>query len=718
MEIQIKPASSSVNTEKNVNKTDTKLCLNMIVKNESKVIGRLLESVAPYIDSYCICDTGSTDNTIALITQFFQDRGIEGKIVQEPFRDFGYNRSYALKQCESMENADYVLLLDADMVFWVQPTLNVQAWKNSLTLDAYYMYQGSENFYYKNVRIVKNNNNTYYWGVTHEFVKTPEGSRYATVPKTSIFINDIGDGGAKSDKFERDIRLLKKGLEEIPNNDRYTFYLANSYRDHGDYELAIETYRKRIEIGGWHEEVWYSYYSIGQCYKRLGKMMEAIDAWMEAYQFFPQRIENLYEIANHYRYIGKNQLAYMFCNIARKQVELHPSPDYLFMYKDVYDYKLDYEMSIIGYYCNLDKHDLGKISMGVLAKHNVETSILKNVLSNYKFYSRQLCDFALPIDSDSLKYLVDVGRNLMSGETTFLQSTPSIVFDTKTQILTVCQRYVDYWINDVGGYENREHITTKNVIAQFSLEDGQTMKLSPHGKELFMEYDKTLDNRYVGLEDVRLHLGNNGEILFNANRGINNSSMMIEHGTLSPDTGKTSSGFMLIDNQRMIEKNWVLFNDATGKLKAIYEWSKLCIGDVVEEMPDSDDEIDTSVESPRSFLFVKTHDIPTPGFFKHVRGSTNGVKIGDEIWFLCHLVSYEDRRYYYHLFIVLDAKTLQLKKYSPLFTFEKEKVEYSLGFICIDDKLVIGYSKMDKKTKYLMLSKSVLEHWMLLSSNK
>lgn len=712
MELQIKTASASTGQSKTVT-AGTKLCLNMIVKNESKVIGRLLTSVAPYIDSYCICDTGSTDNTIGIITSFFQEQGITGKIVQEPFRDFGYNRSYALKQCETMEQADYILLLDADMVFWMNPDLNIQAWKNSLALDAYYMYQGSESFYYKNVRIVKNRNNTYYWGVTHEFVKTPEGSRYDTIPKSLMFINDIGDGGAKSDKFDRDIRLLKKGLEEIPNNDRYTFYLANSYRDHGDHELAIETYRKRIEIGGWHEEVWYSYYSIGQCYKRLGKMADAMEAWLEAYQFFPQRIENLYEIANHYRYLGKNQLAYIFCNIARKQVELHPNPDYLFMYKDVYDYKLDYEMSIIGYYCNLDHYDLGKISMNVLAKHNVETDILKNVLSNYKFYTKQLCDYALPLDTNSTQQLLNVGRDLMSNEPTFFQSTPSIVFNDKTQQLTVCQRYVNYWINETGGYENREHIITKNVIAQFVVDSSQTMQMHRVAEDAFMDYDHTLDNRYVGLEDVRLHLGADHQLLFNANRGINNSSMMIEHGTIDTQH-KTSSGFILIDNQRMIEKNWVLFNDDTGKLKAIYEWSNLCIGDVVEEMPDSDDEIDTTVEPTRSFLFKKTHTHTAPGFFKHVRGSTNGVTIGNEIWFLCHLVSYEERRYYYHLFVVLDAKTLRLKKYTPLFTFEKEKVEYSLGFVYVNDKLLIGYSKMDKETKYMMVNKTVLDQMCLL----
>ena len=48
------------------------ICLNMIVKNEHKVIKRLMESVCSIIDCYCICDTGSTDDTIEIIETFFK----------------------------------------------------------------------------------------------------------------------------------------------------------------------------------------------------------------------------------------------------------------------------------------------------------------------------------------------------------------------------------------------------------------------------------------------------------------------------------------------------------------------------------------------------------------------------------------------------------------------------------------------------------------------
>jgi len=215
-----------------------KLCLNMIVKNESKIITRMFDSVSKIIDSYCICDTGSTDGTPEIIQAYFEAKGISGKVITEPFRDFGYNRTHSLLACAGMPNADYILLMDADMILEIGPAFNKQALPCAV---AHYVFQGSPTMSYKNVRIVKNNIGIKYWGVTHEVIETPPNSVYSGIGKELLFINDVGDGGAKADKYERDIRLLLRGLEEKPNNDRYTFYLANSYRENGEKQKAIET---------------------------------------------------------------------------------------------------------------------------------------------------------------------------------------------------------------------------------------------------------------------------------------------------------------------------------------------------------------------------------------------------------------------------------------------------------------------------------------------
>jgi tetratricopeptide (TPR) repeat protein len=370
---------------------NTTLCLNMIVKNEGKIILRLLESISSIIDSYCICDTGSTDNTIEIIKQFFDNRKISGKIIQEPFRDFGYNRSFALKSCEGMKNADYILLLDADMIFWINPSTSPIEFKNSLSsADAFYIYQGTDSFYYKNTRIVRNNCDVKYWGVTHEFTMLPDGFRNIQLPKQLVFINDIGDGGAKADKYERDIRLLQKGLVENPNNARYLFYLANSYMNAGHVDDAIKIYKKRIDAGNWIEEVWYSYYNIGKLYKeKKNDMASAIWWWLEGFNRFPNRIEQLYEIIKYYRERGNNELAYTYYELANRMRTIYPDWDYLFMEKDIYDFKLDYEFSIIGYYCNPRNENLSSVSMKVLSDPKADDAIIRSTFSNYKFYSQK-----------------------------------------------------------------------------------------------------------------------------------------------------------------------------------------------------------------------------------------------------------------------------------------------------------------------------------------
>ena len=233
------------------------VCLNMIVKNESKIITRLFDSVLSIIDTYCICDTGSTDDTVNIIKQYFDSKNIKGVVVTEPFKDFAYNRNFALQSCLGL--SDFVLLLDADMV------LEVRDFKKEMLRehDLFNILQGNDNFYYQNVRILKNNGSFHYVGVTHEYVSSPSGTRSKAFGKNDLFISDLGDGGCKGDKFERDVRLLEGAIALEPNHDRYHFYLANSYLDLGNNEKAIENYEKRIKIGGWDQEVWYSYYRTG-----------------------------------------------------------------------------------------------------------------------------------------------------------------------------------------------------------------------------------------------------------------------------------------------------------------------------------------------------------------------------------------------------------------------------------------------------------------------
>ena len=95
-------------------KNEYSICLNMIVRDESHVIEKTLKNLLKYIPLtyYVISDTGSLDNTIEIINNFFSKRKIKGEIFQDEWKNFGHNRSLALKH--AYKKTDYLLIFDAD----------------------------------------------------------------------------------------------------------------------------------------------------------------------------------------------------------------------------------------------------------------------------------------------------------------------------------------------------------------------------------------------------------------------------------------------------------------------------------------------------------------------------------------------------------------------------------------------------------------------------
>ena len=91
-----------------------KIGLCMIVKNEAKVIRQCLTSVLPLVDYILVVDTGSTDGTQQIIRDFLTEHNVKGAVIDEPWRDFAYNRSFALERLREVEDIDYAMIIDAD----------------------------------------------------------------------------------------------------------------------------------------------------------------------------------------------------------------------------------------------------------------------------------------------------------------------------------------------------------------------------------------------------------------------------------------------------------------------------------------------------------------------------------------------------------------------------------------------------------------------------
>jgi glycosyltransferase involved in cell wall biosynthesis len=319
-----------------------KVCLNMIVKNEKAIIKRCLEASSPHIDCYAICDTGSTDGTAELIEQFFHERGVPGVIVRTVFRNFEQARNEALEMAHATAlDFDYFLLCDADM----ELVVHRPGYRRELMADAYLVRWRAATSVreHDQIRLVKRQLKCRYKGVTHEYLDTAvPGLRF-----DGISFIDHESGSNRQGKYKRDLELLLQGLNEEPNNARYVFYLGNSYFDMGDFTNAIAAHRRRVGMGGWEEEIFYSLYCIGLALGLLGREPEMIQQHLDTFDSYPLRAEPLHALALHYQRSGKHRLAYHVAEIGRN---ITTPKSALLLETDIYAWRLADIVSVSLYY--------------------------------------------------------------------------------------------------------------------------------------------------------------------------------------------------------------------------------------------------------------------------------------------------------------------------------------------------------------------------------
>ena len=111
------------------------LCI--IVKNESHVIERCLNSVKPLLDYVFIVDTGSTDNTIQIIENWLRENNLPGEVISEPWKNFAHNRSSALSKLKDKIFIDYALMIDADEILKFNQDFNPQEFKSNMDVDIF-----------------------------------------------------------------------------------------------------------------------------------------------------------------------------------------------------------------------------------------------------------------------------------------------------------------------------------------------------------------------------------------------------------------------------------------------------------------------------------------------------------------------------------------------------------------------------------------------------
>lgn len=319
-----------------------RICLNMIVKDESAVIERCLQTVRGYIGTWVIVDTGSSDDTMARIEVAM--KGIPGLLHQRPWRDFGHNRSEAV-QLAYASGADYILFMDADDSFVPAPDF---AWP-TLDADAYALTLVSENLHYTRTALVSTRLQWHWKGVLHEYPESTPPAR--SVPLLhGAHILSTREGARSRDplKYRKDADVLQAALRREPGHARYAYYLAQSLRDAGDLSAALQAFRQRVAMGGWQEEQWRAALEAARLEERLGSPLAVLqESYLAAFELRVQRAEPLVDLARIMRGQGHFALAYLYASQACKL----PMPDdRLFVEQASYQWMRWDELSIAAYY--------------------------------------------------------------------------------------------------------------------------------------------------------------------------------------------------------------------------------------------------------------------------------------------------------------------------------------------------------------------------------
>jgi len=383
------------------------LGLNIIVKNEEKVIARMLETVAPLIDWYTIVDTGSTDRTKEICKEVMDKHGIPGEIIDHKWENFCAARNAALQAAKG--KCEFAFWIDADeQLIWPDKFSKDKLITGLKNFDAgaITVNYGSQTYFRTQFMRVSC---PWEWrGAVHEIQLPKEGSdfnpRGTQVGGLSVLVTpdgaSWGDGSDPKAAQEAKYREHAEMLHEYIKTDsdiRWIFYLAQSYRDSFQWELAEKYYQQRTDSEeGYWEERYFSALMVASMRSNQGKPVnEIMEAYAYCSRFDYRRAEHFIPIIRYYQGLQNWPMAYSLSKYVIDNCSKNPFPtSSLFIDKATYDWQC------------LDLHCISAFYMGKLPEAKkiynklrkainaglVPESEHKRIIDNDKWYKQAAKD--------------------------------------------------------------------------------------------------------------------------------------------------------------------------------------------------------------------------------------------------------------------------------------------------------------------------------------
>ena len=221
----------------------TKVCLNMIVRDEAHCIERCLRSVLPFISSWVIVDTGSTDNTVEIIREVLKD--VPGEVFEREWKDFGWNRTEALHLAKQWTKhtgnySRYLMFVDADEVFHG----DLSGIQNQ---DVYSMSIGEANSESRRLFFAKMHLPLWFRGRVHEALTCETDAPVDYMASGYVSTDSCGGRHQKEGWREAEIKEILKDNQKDP---RVIFHLAQMLEAAGYLDAALKAFILRRRMGG------------------------------------------------------------------------------------------------------------------------------------------------------------------------------------------------------------------------------------------------------------------------------------------------------------------------------------------------------------------------------------------------------------------------------------------------------------------------------------
>ena len=366
------------------------LCLNMIVKDESHIIKKTLINLCDKFkfDYWVISDTGSSDNTIEIIENFFKEKNIPGKIHHDQWVNFAHNRNLALDY--AFKKTNLLLIFDADDEVVGTPIIYY-----SPEIHGYKMTFKSGSIQYQRTCLINNKKLWRYKSVLHEYIYCLDTNQQIGLVSGDYWLVS-GRSGARSqdpNKYLKDALMLETAYndEKKINGEligRYSFYCANSYKDANNILKSIEWYKINLkeEKSGWMQE---KYVSCLELYKQLSKINQQDEGFaylIESYKYDKERVECIYELIKHYCCKEINEIAMAFFSLVNLEININVS-DKLFIDENISKFYLPYYMIIVADRLKNRQIGIAMYKKIFLSKSNVFAEwFLNNLFINFQFF--------------------------------------------------------------------------------------------------------------------------------------------------------------------------------------------------------------------------------------------------------------------------------------------------------------------------------------------